>query len=361
MKNIFIAFTPYHVLLSYAIALKEESSAENYLSVISDFSDVDPLIRSLKGWSRCPFAQIECLPGVYGQASMSRRRFTVRRNLTAITHFVSRQKFGRIYVFHDGRAEAQAALHFAKKGNKGTVGVYVEDGAGAYSSYGPTKRPLHKLLLGKLFYGLWWEDISVLGTSRWIDEVKAIFSQFVRPELRLKHVTSIPRYALLELRNQEWPHEYLKTLGVGIAELNNLDAVLIVEHSEFASRIPGYKQVIGEVLTVAKKQGLRLGVKYHPRELLGDFLSVGNTERMILLPQSLPIELLYIIALKQIRFVFGNISTSLLTAKWLLDDVAVLSVAPLIGQTGPQLLSVFHELDIKILNNVTEIEATVRP
>ena len=356
MKNLFIAFTPYHVLLAYAIARDEESSAENYLFVISDFRDVEPLIHFLEGWSRCPFAQIERLPGMYSQASNFRRRFTIRRNLTTIIESVTRHKVERVYIFHDGRPEAQAALHFANKGNKGAVGIYVEDGAGAYSSYESTKRPLHKLLLAKLFYGPWWQDVRVLGTSRWIDEVKAIFPRLVRPELRLKHVSSIPRHALLELRDQEWLYEYLKTLGVKIAGLNDLDAILIVAHSEFASQIPGYKQVTEDVLSMAKSQNLRLGIKYHPRESQDDFLSVNDTEGILVLPKSLPIELVYILTLEQIRFIIGDISTALLTAKWLLDNAMVVSIAPLLNQTDSQLFETFAELGIKIINNVREIK-----
>jgi len=83
---------------------------------------------------------------------------------------------------------------------------------------------------------------------------------------------------------------------------------------------------------------------------------VGNTEGIIVLPQSLPIELVYIFTSKQIRFIVGDISTSLLTAKWLLDNATVVSIAPLIGQTDPQLFRTFHELDIKILNNVKEVK-----
>ena len=192
MRNVFITFTPYHILLSCAIAFDKHAQEENYLFVISDFDEAGALIKAMEGWSGCPFAEIESLPGVYGKASMFRRRFTVRRNIAAISKSVKEDKIDRVFVCHDERAEAQAALHFAKKGNKNTVGVYVEDGAGAYSSYRSTKRPLHKLLLGKLFYGPWWADVSVLGTSRWIDEVKAIFPQLVRPELRLKCVNSVP-------------------------------------------------------------------------------------------------------------------------------------------------------------------------
>lgn len=356
MRNVFIAFTPYHILLSCGIALDQSDLADNCLFIVSDFSDVEPLIHSLEGWNYSPFAQIECLPGIYGQDRKYRRRFISRKNLTTITEFINKHQVSRIYVFHDGRAEAQAALHFAKKDNRDAVGTYVEDGAGAYSSHVPTKRPLHTLLLGKLFYGPWWEGVDVLGTSRWIDEVKAIFPRLVRPELRLKHVTSIPRHALLELRNQEWPYKYLEALGMQIAELEHLEAVLVVAHSEFAARISGYKQAIEDFLAIAKSQALRLAIKYHPREPLTNFLSVAEAEGISILPQSVPIELVYIIASEKIRFVIGDISTSLLTAKWLLSNVTVVSIAPLLGQSDSQpLIKVFRELDIKVVTNFRAI------
>lgn len=354
MKNIFICFTPYHVLLSCGIALDCGNSAQNYLFVISDFRDATYWVHLLKDWNQSPFTQIECLPGIYDSASIFRRCSTIRKNLTPITQFVSKHGADCVFVFNDGRPEAQGALHFAKKSNKNATGVYVEDGLVAYSSYTSTKRPLHKLLLGKLFYGPWWKDVRVLGTSEWVDEVKAIFPQFVRPVLRLKHVTPIPKHILLELRNQKWPYEYLKALGVEITELDNLDIILIVAHSEFAKRVPEYKQSIEKILSMAKSQDLRLGVKYHPRELLDDFLSLG-ANGVLVLPQSLPMELLYIIAAAQIKFIIGDISTSLLTAKWLLSNVTVVSIAPLIGQFDLQLIGIFRSLGVKAVSNLEEV------
>jgi len=354
MKNIFITFTPYHIFLSCSIALYQESSAENHLIIIRDFSGFERLLDSLRGWERSPFAQIESLPGIYGRSGKFNKQFTIRNNVTMIARYVSHHTFERVYIFNDAKPEAQCALYFAKKVNKRTVGVYVEDGAGAYSSYRLEKQSLTDVLLRKLFYGPWWVDVNILGTSRWIDEIKVIFPQIVRPELRLKPVTSIPKHGLLELRNQEWPYEYLKTLGVEITKLHNLDAILVVAHTEFANKIIGYKEVINDILHMAKSQNLRLGVKYHPRDPQDDFLSVRNDEGISVLPKSLPMELVYILASEKIKFIIGDISTSLLTAKWLLENVMVVSIAPLIGQIDSQLLRTFDKLNIKIVNDKME-------
>ena len=145
-----------------------------------------------------------------------------------------------------------------------------------------------------------------------------------------------------------------------VGELSSLDAVLIVKHSEFARGIPGYGHTINETLAIAKIQGLRLAIKYHPREFRGDFLSVGNSKGITVLPQSLPVELLYIITSKQIKFIIGDISTSLLTAKWLLNNAAVISIALLLDQTDPKLLKTFRKLGIKVVENIAEIWSIVR-
>jgi len=65
MKNIFLAFTPYHILLSCSIALDYSQIDENFLFIISDFSESDALSRTLKNWQDPPFKKIIFLPGVY--------------------------------------------------------------------------------------------------------------------------------------------------------------------------------------------------------------------------------------------------------------------------------------------------------
>jgi len=128
MRNVFVAFTPYHVLLSCGIALDQESSAENHLIVTSNFSGVGALLYSLKRWELSPFARIEGLPTTYGRNGRFKRRFTIRKNITMIARYVCRHSFGSIYAFNDTKPEAQAALHFAKKDNRNAVGAYVKDG-----------------------------------------------------------------------------------------------------------------------------------------------------------------------------------------------------------------------------------------
>jgi len=359
MKNLFIAHTPYNVLLSCGIALEQEGSIENHLIVTRNFSGVGALLYSLKRWELSPFARIEGLPITYGRNGRFKKRFTIRKNIKMIARYVCRHSFGRVYVFNDMKPEAQAALHFAKKSNRNAVGVYVEDGTAAYHSYTVEKRPLYIVLLKKLFWGFWWDEIRIHGTSRWIDEAKAIFPHLLRPEIRSKHVTDISKHSLMELKNLIWPYEYLSRVGVTIDELNNnADVILIVAHSKFANKHSKYKEIVKDILDIITGINLRVAVKYHPRESMGNFLSLTNTKEIMIIPQYLPVELIYILLSEKIKCVIGDVSTSLLTAKWLLDSATIYSLASILGYTDLQLIKSFHKLGIKMLRAPIEIEKT---
>jgi len=358
MRNIFVAFSPYHILLSSVIALDRANSGDNYLFATCDSKSIEVLLQTLEE-CRSPFTEVKRLLGVYNKSNMFIRGVIIKKNIIFIKHFVERNKITHVYVFADSRGDSQAALYYSKINNPNVKGIYVEDGAAAYSSR-KIQRSKLKVLLAKLWYGYWWEDTRVYGESRWIDEVKVIFPQLIRPELRPKNITGLSRDTMLALRKQDWFNKYLKKLGIRATELGDLDAILVVARSEFAKGIPQYKRILGIILDFARDQRLRFAIKYHPRELENDYLSIADTERAIILPQSLPIEAVYILASRQIRLVVGDISTSLLTAKWLLDDAKVISIAPILNYADQHLLRVFHDLGIRLARNAEEIAQLIR-
>ncbi len=360
MKNIFIAHTPYHVLLSNALALGEGNLVDNHLFIISDFSDAELLAQSLKSWNRSPFTQITLLNGVYGEASMVHRILTVRKNITQISRFISKCKVDRVYVFNDSRAEGQAALHFSTKNNNRTLGTYVEDGWAAYSSF-TKKLSFLKVILGKLLYGSWWENVRVYGTSRSIKEVKVIYPQFVRPEIRSRKVSQIPKQDMLNLKNYDFLHKYLESFGLNFRDLSQIEGILLVSHSEILRQYSTYMAVLQDLVVLAENSGLRIAIKYHPRESeqMKEF-PVTNGKKMVLLPQSLPIEVVYILTGANIKVVIGDVSSSLLTAKWLLQNATVISMASVMDFQHPVLYEIFNKLGIIIADSTERVEQVLR-
>jgi len=349
MRNVFVAFTPYHILLSCGIVLDQTSSAENILIAILEGVNAELLLQVLRESDREIFANMYSLPGALHKHSIFYRRAISRENartaMSTMRDFIA----DKAYVFNDARAESQAILHYTKEHNSSAKAIYVEDGAAVYSSETRKARGRMMKLLGKLYYGPWWEKVTYLGGSHWIDEIHVAFPELVRPELRSKKVTRLPCRILLNARMKELAEEMCKAVAIQDIELRNLDAILIIAHSEFAKQVDGYREVIEHILASVVRQGLHVAVKYHPREPAGDYLSLSDKGKVLVLPQSIPVEILYIQALHNLKLVIGDISTSLYTAKWLLKEALVISIAPLLKYGNPHLLDIFCKLGVVLV------------
>lgn len=354
MKNIFVAFTPYHILLSCSIALDYSQNDENFLFIFSNFSEAETLGRILRNWTKSPFKQIYILPGIY-KKNIFEQKFIVRKHIKIIQNFIRNLKIDNIYVFNDAWPETQALFYYAKKNNKNVVGIYIEDGAGVYNSFLLKKKNCLKLLLSKIFYGIWYKDVVIIGTSQWINRVMAIFPQFVRPELRVNKIIPIKKDNFLKIIKDEVFHNYITSLKINIDKLKKIDVLLILTHSDLIRQFPRYKEAIREIFNIFKTLNLKIAIKYHPSEPLEDFLSVSGEKDILILPKSVPVELFYNF-MSEIKFIIGDTSTSLLTGKWLLEKPEIISISRLLNYFDKYLFNVFRKLDIKLVNNIEEIK-----
>jgi len=360
VNNIFITFTPYHNILSYSIALKHQKYDNNFLFIISDFFGANNLSNFFKASKSIPFRKVSFLPGLYKEKNRFKRRFIIKNNIKILKSFIDKQHIDNIYVFHDGRPESQFTLYYARKRYKGSIGTYIEDGAGAYSSKCYLKRKKFTLFVEKIFYGFWWRDISVLGTSSLVDQVISIFPKFIRPELKTKRLIALKKEDFLKISKEEIFRNYINLLNTKINDMQTIDVLLIVANSEFIKKYPKYFKIIEKILTTIKFNNLRLMLKYHPREDLEDFLPIINKEEVFILPKTLPLELLYILNIKLPRLIIGDISTALLTARWLLRDTNIVSIAPLLNYSDYNLFKMFRSNNIKLINNEEEFEKILK-
>ncbi|MCD6528171.1 hypothetical protein J7K44_00800 [bacterium] len=322
MTNVFVAFTPYHVLLSYVIA--SENNEKNCLIVINDSANLKELVEAIKKEKNSPFSDFVFLPGMYGKKNMMQRRLIIRNNIKTLKRIINNIVIKRAYVCHDGRPESQLILSYAKHNN--APGIYIEDGSGAYGSLALRRRKI-KILLGKIIYGRWWEDVKILGTSSYIDQIIAIFPEDIRPELRKKaKILGVNRERFLSLKNKSFVTSFLKKIGINKEYISDIDIIIIISHSEFARQYPRYKELIVETISQLKEKNIykNIAVKYHPREK-NDFLNLATFSDIKILPQAIPAEILFLIASNSLRLIIGDASTSLLTAKWLFPHIKVAS------------------------------------
>jgi len=320
--------------------------------VIPDFGDSE-WVFALTKLQSSPFSGIKYLNQIYGVKSILKKAWLMRKNAEWLRKFVRQYIPDRVYVCNDRRIEAQTALYISKKINSEAIGIYVEDGLNIYSLniYSPFRFKSNLIVKvgGKILFTPRWEDIKVFGTSRLIDEVRSIFPEFVRPEVSKTSIFSIERDPLLKLREEEsFFIELMESRGVKFKELQAKNVIFLISHPEQIKDTEKYNIVANNLIEKLTKMGLGIGIKYHPRSPLTHSFEFKNIEEITILPPFLPVELFYLV-IKKLKFVIGPISTSLVTAKWLLNNVEVYYSLHEDNILDAQLSSLFSKLDIRPL------------
>lgn len=355
MHNIFLAFTPYHVLLSCAIALQECDDAYNHLIIRPSFSHAPMLTTVLSDWKGSPFDRVTCIRGLHGVSSEGLKRFILKTNSLVIRGIVKSQLVDKVYVGSDGSPESQTALHFAKSSNFNAKGIYIEDGSAAYSTAQFPKREQWKESLEKIFYGNWWEYIRVHGTSKWVDEVRLVYPEFARPELADKILKRIERKKILRLQKEPWPAKYLSAMGVDRVILNSIDGLLLLPRSTLLGGTSRLNSVVDKFADYAVKRGQKIGVKCHPRDFAHKVVTKGKDKHVLILPNAIPVELIYLYGTGRLKLVTAGVSTSLLTAHWLIDAAKIICIKTFSGFPDGRIINIFRTLGIELATTVDEI------
>lgn len=324
MKSIYVAYTPYHILLSCGIARTCDDAEKKYLFIVHDFADAEKLYAAVKGWAGSPFAGVWLLAGDHyaKRKGMSSAVRASSGNMPFLKSFYRDEINGPavVHIFNDNKPESQL---LASLGNRrGGTTIFVEDGIIVYwDQVYPDIRFLHKLIL-KAFWGPGYRHIRVFGTHPLIRKRMVFYPESLRPELRDgRENTRIPKEALTSL-DSGLVRGLLDQYGVSREAIDSCCLVLL-PHTDVA-RVLGMEPLRKLYDTAVRTAVTRFGsvsIKYHPRETAGDYLGLGTIPGVKILPNALPVEVLYAAtAADPPMAVIDDISTALLTARMMYPD-----------------------------------------
>lgn len=336
-RGLYLTFTPYHVLLATLVA-SSRSNGSNHLVIFPSFPRAVELVHFVSHALSWPFDHWDIRPCVHG-ASQWRRRLSTLRNLVYIKELVSQNRFQILVTAHDGRPESQLGSFLAKKYWDAKY-YYLEDGAALYSEPRRGSRLFEGIY--KQLFGSWWVGYIGHGMNPLLDGIFAVYPDLV-PEDR--HAPRIPLSlrSLLTIRTKR--ESLLSAFKEGnwqgsLERLQILDAIVFLGHSEMMTEHTMVR--VESVLRWCKVQGLRFGIKYHPREIS----RYVKPHKTLEVPQWLPAELLFLITSENIKYIFGEASTVLLTARTLLpEDVRVVDFSG--RRQDEQLARVMKHLSIE--------------
>ena len=323
-----------------AFELPEED--EIYLGLIDQPDTERPFVSALLQWRQSPFKEILLLSQ---QAKGKGKRQQRLSSFKIITQFIDQIKPDIIYTGNDRRIEFQFAMHQARKSNKHSIGTYLDDGT--YSYLG---RATHWLkdkvidnLVKKLSYGLWWRQPSTIGASNWIDRAILAFPESAIDALKVKFCTSLPK----NLDRDEFKtlaELCLNVFNYPAKQIENINSLIMLPHESVAT--DKIKKHLGYWLL---SQGDRISFKHHPRtdgcNAVSDkeaWFIPGKAEQV---PAGIPMEVLLPLIQSNCH-IAGDVSTALLTTKWLRPELNVTVFVT--ADTSTQWIQLLNLLDIQI-------------
>jgi hypothetical protein len=286
------------------VALELNDNEESYLWLIDQPRKKNSFIEEVLSWKDSPFKEIKIISH---KESELIKKLSRNKSLIALSNDISLINPAHIYTGNDRRIEFQYIMHSTSI--NGSVGHYIDDGT--YSYIGKPKKWFSDFIvnntLKKLFYGFWWKQPLNIGASQWITYCHLAFPDFANKELQNKDIKELPK----NLTNNTF-----RTLSnCCIKESNSLsdiDTLAILPHSSVAS-----DRITKRIITDTNK-GTKSALKNHPRNSEITYIENITTT----LEASIPMEI-YLPLLPDKCKIFGDVSTALLTAKWLRPELSV--------------------------------------
>ncbi|MCF7837072.1 MAG: hypothetical protein K9N49_00415 [Candidatus Marinimicrobia bacterium] len=262
----------------------------------------------------------------------------------------ARPMTARLFTGNDRRLEFQYAMHTASRANPQVTGIYLDEGMVTYAGHKSMHRLAHRWLdplCKKLYYGRWYRPAVTTGASAWIDTVHAAFPAAVHPLLKTKPVQAIdvapfksPALRSLASALLEGHPDYPELLG-------GIKVVYTLPHEGAYRKSPEAYAAIGRRLGQYVRPAA-IAIKPHPRMTRPD-LPARMFPGSILLDHRLGLEAMLPL-LGDDCIVVGDISSTLLTTRWLRPDLTVWALVPEEGTVGG-MAALYRRLGIPLVHS----------
>ncbi|HHS99282.1 MAG TPA: hypothetical protein ENK73_00340 [Thiomicrospira sp.] len=326
-KVLYLPSTPLNLLVSVAHALAHAPFQSSQLVLIDQKNIQDNIyFNVLHEWKNSPFKKVLITSGsANGYQKIAERK----ANFKTLEGFVRDFPASAIAVGSDRRVEFQYLMHLRTLNSKNVEGWYLDDGLYSYAGR-PSKwfKDWVNSALKKLSYGFWWQEPKTVGTSDWIKQAW-LFS----PERAVALIQNKPCHRILTEwfltpRISEFVNLVLMEFGVSSqagSQLSFIDVFILIPHPNNILKMDGYLERLERFLEKASQLGKKVAVKYHPRSNSFDDFKLEKRYGVIILPNNLAFEFILPI-LDSNTIILGDVSTVLMTAKWLRPDITSLAV-----------------------------------
>ena len=198
--------------------------------------------------------------------------------------------------------------------------------------------------LKKLSYGLWWKNPRTVGESAWISDIHVAFPKLIDDRLKQKSICQLDHNKFTSPEMLKLSESILSFYHVGAERLSALDGLFTLPHESLFIQNPEYRTILLQQINEMKANGLHVAAKYHPRNSDPDLLNLTKAG-VDLLPAGVSFEAILPL-LPTSTHIIGDLSSTLLIARWLRPELKVTSICSAEG--NPDFIELFHSLDIEV-------------
>lgn len=357
-RALFMVSTPLHLFMASVVALDKRKNDKSDSKVRYELCFIDQpgvsarvYIDAVKLWAESPFDAVHVLPS--RTRSPMKKLCNRRRAFRELRIIVDNLKPDMIAVGSDRRIEFQYAMNYSQCAGYQLRGGYLDDGTFTY--VGRKSKGLQESWfdngLKKIIYGSWWQQPSTVGASDWVDDAYVAFPELVHKALKKKKLHEINVEWFQSPQFQTFSQSLLSALSVDAELLREIDILITLPHASLLKNKADYARTMQQLVKDLSASGKNVGVKYHPRETVADPLSLVGQGNVTLLPAVLAFEVL-LPGLGD-AVIVGDVSTTLLSSKWLRPTLKTIAVAN--GDYQQQFLDLFRILEINVVNDVSSL------
>ena len=344
--NYYFISSPLHLLFSLGFALRNAAEPNVVVLVPQTLQQANDLYSMVSG-SRI-FSELVSFHDGWNSNKLKERR----RRMRILKGLVAQQQPHRIYTGNDRRIEFQYTMHRATSLYGKVDGIYLDEGMATYLGHKSEKSLAHRYIdpfFKKLMYGLWWNNAIIIGASKWISEIYAVFPQLVHPYLREKRIKGIPGDLFAAHELTAFSEDLLERKGMIDIRFDEIGCLVLLTHDSFYRDPEAHLAAIMTQLQT-RFEPHQISVKLHPRSTMLESYRELFPEVQYL-PLEVGIEFL-LAKLPQGCLYIGDISSALFTIKWFNPAATILSLKldfDFAEHIGNKLLQFFRQMEIPLL------------
>ena len=343
MHRYYFISSPLHFCVASSIAMQHENDlniavfvqgSQTFIKKYGEAAEQSPEI----------FGKVAYLAARTGKLNISARKAWYK----SYEQLFEGQQQLAIYTGNDRRPEFQSAMYWLVTNGKEPDAYYMDEGTVTYIGHKSMRSFQHRYIdpiLKKLLYGKLWKNALTTGTSPWIESACVAFPDLVHPRLQEKKLLAIDVSAFTDER-------FLR-MALTIADLdeaqqgilNQVSLILTLPYEAyFLKQRHRYAELAVQLKSIYSPN--QIAVKPHPR--ISNHHIISETfPGFQVLDSSVGMELLVPLLNSQCAIV-GDVSSVLLTAKWLRPNMPIYALAQE-GDASSQLAEIYQHLAIPIV------------